>query len=144
MTACVLFDTSVYLDILRSEDFAREFRARYLRDIPRTYLSSVVVQELLAAAHGLRQQRLAAHLYGPFERVRRLVTPTHQVWKDAGLLTAALWRQAPRFRDKLTSGLLNDILVALSGRSIGATVVSRNRGDFELIRSVRLFRLEVI
>jgi predicted nucleic acid-binding protein len=55
-----------------------------------------------------------------------------------------LFVQTPQLRSKLSQGLLNDILIALSGRSIGATVVTRNREDFQLIQRVRPFSLEVI
>ncbi len=41
MTTRLLFDTSVYITVLRDETFAKEFRPRYLRDIPRTHFSFV-------------------------------------------------------------------------------------------------------
>lgn len=140
----VVVDTSVYVAVLRDPSFAREFRPRYERELSRTYASSVVVQELLAGAWTVRERRQAAELYGPFERVRRLVTPSHGVWKDAGALIAVMGRRVPGLRSKLRSGLLNDILIALGARTIGARVVTRNRSDFELIRQFRPFRLEVV
>ena len=51
MTTPLLFDTSVYVSIFRNAAFAAAFQPRYLRDIPLTHFSSVVVQELLARAH---------------------------------------------------------------------------------------------
>jgi predicted nucleic acid-binding protein len=143
VTARLLFDTSVYLAVLRDETFARNFRPRYLRDIPRTHFSSVVVQELLAGARTPRHRRQAASLYEPFERARRIVTPSHLVWKETGTLVAALAEKAPQFRSKISRGFLNDILIALSGRSVGATVVTRNGEDFRLIQQFRTFALEV-
>jgi predicted nucleic acid-binding protein len=140
----VLFDTSVYIDTLRDAGFATAFRPRYARDVPRTYFSSVVVEELLAGARTFLHCRQAAELYEPFERVRRIVTPSHLVWKEAGAIVATLGRKAPEFRGKLGRGLLNDILIALGGRSIGATVVTRNGDDFRLIRRFKEFALEVI
>ena len=73
MTTPLLFDTSVYVSIFRNAAFAAEFRPRYLRDIPLTYFSSVVVQELLSGARTPRQRRQVAGLYEPFERVRRII-----------------------------------------------------------------------
>lgn len=142
--ARLLFDTSVYITVLRDESFARGLRPRYLRDIPRTHFSSVVIQELLAGARTPLHQKQAATLYEPFERVGHVVTPTHLVWKETGAIVAALAEQTPQFRDKLSRGLLNDILIALSGRSIGATVVTRNGDDFRLIQQFKMFALEVI
>jgi predicted nucleic acid-binding protein len=41
-------------------------------------------------------------------------------------------------------GLLNDALIAFTARSIGAAVVTRNEKDFNLIREVRPFHLEIV
>ena len=144
MTTRRLFDTSVYIAILRDATFAQTFRPRYVRDIPFTHCSSVVIHELLAGARTPRQRRQAALLYEPFERVRRIVTPSHLVWKEAAAVVATVFEKAPQLRSKIAHGLLNDILIALSGRAIGATVVTRNGEDFRLIQHYRLFTLEVI
>ena len=144
MTTPLLFDTSIYVSILRNAAFAAEFRPRYLRDIPLTYFSSVVVQELLAGAHTSRQRRQVAALYEPFERVRRIITPSHLVWKEVGRVIAVVLEKTPQLRRKLASGLLNDILIALSARSMGARVVTGNSQDFRLIQQFRVFALEII
>ena len=104
----------------------------------------MVIHELLAGARTPRQRRQAALLYEPFERVRRIVTPSHLVWKEAAAVVATVFEKAPQLRSKIAHGLLNDILIALSGRAIGATVVTRNGEDFRLIQQYRLFTLEVI
>lgn len=144
MTTPLLFNTSVYISLLRYAAFAAAFRPRYVRDIPLTYFSSVVVQELLAGARTPRQRRHVVALYEPFERVRRIITPSHLVWKEVGRVVADGLEKIPQFRSKLASGLLNDILIALSGRSIGARVVTGNGQDFRLIQQLRVFAVEVI
>ena len=144
MAARFLFDSSVYITILRDESFARAFRPRYIRDIPRTHFSSVAIQELIAGARTFRHRRQAAVLYEPFERAGRIVTPSHSIWKEAGTLVMTLAEKAPQWRDKLSRGLLNDILIALSGRSLGATVVTQNGEDFRFIRQFKTFALEII
>lgn len=103
-----------------------------------------MIQELIAGARTFRHRRQAAALYEPFERAGRIVTPSHNVWKEVGTVMGTLAERAPQWRDKLSRGLLNDILIALSGRSLGATVVTRNGEDFRLIRQFRAFTLEVI
>ena len=140
----VLVDTSVYIALLRDRAFALDFRPWYEVGLARTYMSSVVVQELLAGAWTARERRQASELYEPFERVRRVVTPTHELWKDAGTLIALMSRHVPRLGSRVRGGLLSDLLVALTARSIGATVVTRNRRDFELINDFRPFRLHVV
>ena len=142
--SALLFDTSVYIPILRDENFAREFRPRYLCGFPLTYCSAVVMEELLAGVRTIRHRRQAAALYEPFERVRRIITPSQRIWKETGTIAATIADQAPQLRDKLSRGFLNDILIALSGRSIGATVVTRNEEDFRLIRQFRKFSLDAI
>jgi len=144
VTTPLLFDTSIYVSILRNAAFAAEFRLRYLHDIPLTYFSSVVVQELLAGAHTPGQLRQVAALYEPFERVRRIITPSHLVWKEVGRVVAVVLEKTPQLRSKLASGLLNDILIALSARSMGARVVTGNGQDFRLIQQFRVFALEII
>lgn len=121
MAVRLLFDTSIYITVLRDEHFAEEFRPRYMPDIPRTHFSSVVIEELIAGARTFRHRRQAAALYEPFERAGRIATPSHNVWKEVGTVVAALAEKAPQWRDKLSPGFLNDMLIALSGRSLGAT-----------------------
>lgn len=144
LTLRVVLDPSVYLAILRDRRFAQHFRPRYEADIARTHVSSVVVQELLAGAWDAHGRRQAEYLYRLFERVGRVVTPTHRVWTDAGVLWATIAKRKSAARSKLHAGLLNDILIALSARSIGAMVVTRNRDDFRLIQAFAPFRLVVV
>ena len=80
----------------------------------------------------------------PFERARRIVTPSHAVWKDAGDLMARSLRSAPSARSKVGPGVLNDALIALSACSVGATVVTLNGEDFRRINQFRAFGLEVL
>jgi predicted nucleic acid-binding protein len=120
VTTRVLYDTSVYITVLRETAFADSFRPRYFRDIPFTYASSVVIQELLAGIRTTRHRRHAAALYEPFERARRIVTPTHLVWKEAGMVIARVSEQVPQLRSKLVQGLLDDLLIAQRGRAMGS------------------------
>lgn len=144
MTGHVVVDTSVYIAVLRDPAFAAAFRPIYERAIPRTHLSSVVVQELLAGARTGAHRRLAQALVEPFERARRIVTPTHPIWRDAGDVLSTLWRDAPSFRSAIHGGLVNDVLIGLTARAIGATVITRNRLHFEMIREVRSVGVEVL
>ena len=79
----------------------------------------------------------------PFERAGRIVTPSHANWKDAGTLPAAVLAQRKDLRSKLPT-LVNDCLLALSARTLGATLYTRNREDFLLIKSKREFALVVV
>jgi len=113
----------------------RGSRLRSARAIAGTFLARTCVRWSF---------RLAAALYEPFERARRVVVPTHRVWKDAGAVLATLWNRLPAVRSRVTRGLVNDALIALTARSIGAAVVTRNEKDFRLVREVRTFNLEIV
>lgn len=138
----VIYDTNVYIELLRSKQFAAAFRSRYEANLPLTFISSVVAQELLAGATDNLRLAAVEGLYRPFERTRRIVTPTHTVWKEAGRVLGALRRQRKDLKDRLTGSFINDLLIAASARSVGAKVVTLNVDDFFLIRSHIRFELE--
>jgi len=78
-----------------------------------------------------------------FDRVDRILVPSGAVYEDAGQALRAL--QASRgIRVAGSASLVNDVLIALSARSIGATVMTSNVRDFAAIRAVRPFKLSVV
>ena len=58
-------------------------------------------------------------------------------------MLAKLMSTRPDLKAKLPA-LLNDCLLALSARSVGATLYTKNRDDFILLRTIRSFSLVVI
>jgi predicted nucleic acid-binding protein len=64
-------------------------------------------------------------------------------FKDTGEILAKVLQQRPDLKSKLPA-LVNDCLLALTARSLGATLYSRNRDDFSLLQSIRTFSLVVI
>ena len=138
-----LVDTSVYIDLLRSGAPASFLANLYAADTPGIYFSSVVIEELLAGVIDDTGRRAVTSLYRPFERVGRVLTPSHAIWKQAGQFLAWARQERPGVSAKLPR-LTNDALIALSARSIGATVYTSNRDDFELIRSWRPLALQVL
>lgn len=139
----ILLDTNVYLFALKSEEGANFFEQRFLPLVFRTYLSSVVVEELYAGALDNAAIRLIERQVGVLERVGRIVTPTFQDWKEAGKLVAQITRKEPGSKPKVQQ-MLNDILLALSARRIGADLFTFNREDFQLIRRHKPFSLKVL
>jgi len=134
ISAKVLFDTGVYLRILRSESYASAHRARFARLAPRTHLCSVVAAELYAGARTIQGVRIVDGLLSPYARAGRVVFPTHADWVDQGKVLASVGFEQAGFRSRLP-GLQNDVLIALSARRIGATIVTENPRDFALIHS---------
>ena len=138
-----LLDTDLYIDLIQSGISLPLIREIYDKDTPGIYFSSVVAQELLAGARSPAARRRVEILYRPFERVGRVVTPSHSQWKDAGGILAKVLDDRPDLKTKLPA-LVNDCLLALSARSLGASLYTRNRDDFILLQSVRSFSLVVI
>lgn len=138
-----LLDTDLYIDLIQSGITLPLIREIYDKDTPGIYFSSVVAQELLAGARSPAARRRVEILYRPFERVGRVVTPSHSQWKDAGGILAKVLDDRPDLKTKLPA-LVNDCLLALSARSLGASLYTRNRDDFILLQSVRSFSLVVI
>ncbi|MBI4529808.1 MAG: PIN domain-containing protein [Deltaproteobacteria bacterium] len=138
-----LIDTDLYIDLIQSGTTLPLIREIYDKDAPGIYFSSVVAQELLAGARSPAGKRRVEILFRPFEKVGRVVTPSHNQWKAAGGILAKVRKDRPDLKSKLPA-LVNDCLLALTARSLGATLYTRNRDDFMLLQSVRSFSLVVI
>ncbi|MBI3015339.1 MAG: type II toxin-antitoxin system VapC family toxin [Candidatus Tectomicrobia bacterium] len=139
----ILLDTNVYLTAMRSEEGARSFERAFLPVVFRTYLSSIVAEELYAGALDAGAVRLVERYVGVLERAGRVVTPTFRDWKEAGKLVARITRKEPGRKPKIQQ-MVNDILLALSARRIGAHLFTFNRDDFELIHRHKTFSLKVL
>lgn len=137
-----LIDSDIYIDFLQSRQFHAQISRIYTEHTPGIYFSSVVIEELLAGAVSATERRNVEILYVPFERAKRIITPTHMTWKETGALLAQIFSERPVYRSKLPH-LVADCLIALSARAIGAAVYTRNREDFELIQQFRRFALMV-
>ena len=138
-----LIDSDLYIDLIQNQATLPILRELYENDAPGIYFSSIVIQELLAGARGPRARTQVETLYRPFERAGRIVTPNHSQWKDSGNMLAKALTIRPDLKNKLPT-LVNDCLLALSARSIGATLYTRNRDDFMVLKRLRSFNLVVI
>ncbi len=139
----VLLDTNVYLDAMKSVAGASRFERQFLPLVFHTYLSSVVVEELYAGALDDRAVRLVERQVGALKRVGRLVTPLFEDWEKAGRLVAMITRREPGRKRKVQQ-MLNDILLALSARRMGADLYTLNRDDFTLIQRYQPFSLKLL
>lgn len=135
----VVVDTNLYIDWLNA---GRHEGVLFQPDGVK-YLSAVVMLELYAGAFSPRDRRVVRGVVAAFDRVDRILVPSGAVYEDAGHVLRAL--QASRGRRVAGSAsLVNDVLIALSARSIGATVMTSNARDFAAIRAVRPFKLSVV
>lgn len=138
-----LLDTNVYLEAFRSEQRKVQFRQAFFPLLPATFLASVVAYELNVNAKDGRTRTLLQELIRPMEQTGRVVSPTFIDWVEAAAVVTAIEEKARGWRSKLPS-LLNDILIALCARRIGAILVTYNKDDFQLIRRHKDFSLRVL
>ena len=134
----VVIDTNIYIDWLnegRYEDII--FQREAVK-----HLSAVVLMELLAGAFSTRDRRLIRDIILPFAKANRLITPTVSLYEEAGHVLRRLQR-VHGYSMPSAYVLVNDVLIALSARSIGASVITQNERDFAAIQSVRPFKLVV-
>lgn len=128
----VVIDTNLYIDWINTR---RHEDVLFERDAVK-YLSAVVMLELYAGALSPRDRRIVDDAVATFDRTGRILVPSRAVYEDAGHVLRSLRTGAP--------SLVNDVLIALSARALGATVVTSNVRDFAAIRAVRPFALAAV
>jgi predicted nucleic acid-binding protein len=138
----VVFDTSVYIEAIRA-GVSSSLSRRLQDELPRSYLCSVVSAELRAGATSDLGRRMIGRFTLWALRVGRVVTPSAAAWERAGDVLGELRAREPALRSRVAT-LWNDLLIALSTRQIGATLVTADAHDFELIRRYLRFDLEIL
>jgi predicted nucleic acid-binding protein len=127
----VIYDTGVYVDYLRRGDHARTVETA--TGLGLVHLSAVVAQELIVGAPDRASLHFLERLVERFDAVGRLVVPVRLDWLRAGRAIREVGR---RYDYELVgrARLTNDALILASALRIGATLVTRNLGDFALLR----------
>jgi predicted nucleic acid-binding protein len=97
--------------------------------------------ELRAGAFRPADRRVLDRLQGSFETAGRLLAPTRTVFAEAGDTLRRLYAQG--YDRRAGYSIVRDVLIALSARSIGATLVTRNARDYRAIAKLRPFRLSI-
>ncbi len=138
-----LLDTNVYLEACRSEGTKARFRHTFYPLLPATVLSAVVAYELTVNAQDRRPRSVLQDFTRPMERTGRLVSPTFEDWLKASEVATAIEQRDRAWRSK-PPALLNDILIALCARQVGAMVITYTRDDFRLIRRHLGFSLRIL
>lgn len=98
-----LLDANIYFAAIHDASFLAHYRDDFLRIGPRTFLSSVVMAELLQGAKGelgrARINRATQHL----ERAGRVVPPTHNDWVSAGTVPGRICAAPVQWHDSVHS-----------------------------------------
>jgi predicted nucleic acid-binding protein len=134
MATKYILDTNLYVDAIRDAK-AEHALAEFLeRNAPMTHMSAVVMQELRAGAVTDGQARaLQGGIFDAFERRERIVGPSVAAFKECGRVLAELFRDdGVSYRERPRS-LVNDILIAITCRENGFTLLTAD-GDFKTLR----------
>ena len=141
--APLLIDTNVYIDVLQGRTPATvDDLLRYRR----IFHSAVCLAELTHAfgrldpANRATKAALAA-LAGTIDEIprHRLFAPDVDIWRKAGMLAGKALRLGgvPAGREQARK-LLNDSLIYLQARKVGAAILTRNARDFDLLEQLVL------
>jgi len=135
----LIVDTNLYIDWLNA---GKHEPILFQPDAIR-FMSAVVMMELLAGAHFPLDQRRLQDLFRTFAKLGRIVTPSSATYEEAGEVLRQL-QTTHRYHFRRSHSLTNDVLIALSARTIGGTVVTQNKRDFLAIQSIRSFKLSLV
>ena len=127
--AVAILDTSVYID-----HWEHGLYEDTLNNLRRAYIirhSAVVLSELRRGARGREAERLVASL---FKLAIVRWEPLASDWWEAGRLVRNIGDRQDWDIHKRRD-FQNDALIALTARRHGATVVTANYSDFELLQS---------
>ena len=134
MSSFVIFDTSIFIDHLRTG--CHQQRIESLTGLVR--LSSVVLAELWRGA----TERAEREFLRALEKNHPILTPTENNWLESGRLLGQIYADKGLTPAKLRD-LHFDVLIALTARSHGARLITSDRADFEMISAYRRFEFEI-
>ena len=123
----VMFDTSIYISFIRNKTHSTEL----LRLGTIKYLSGVVLMELWAGSRDRRRERLLHQLQKPYMDARRIVTLTPELYIRIGEFFSDLPSMYKNLSKK--ADFLNDVQIAHTAVSIGATLYTENISHFKII-----------
>ncbi|MBI3000632.1 MAG: PIN domain-containing protein [Deltaproteobacteria bacterium] len=126
-----LLDTSVYIENFRTG----RFTLTLLRSPWIIRCSAVVLHELRRGARTPLELRFVMEL----ARKVMVLTPSERHWLESAEILSRM-RGEKRYDSNKLRELAFDVLIALSARDIGATLITCNRGDFAEIRKYTLFK----
>ncbi len=130
----IIFDTSIFIDHLRTNKFTNHFKN--LNGLIRN--SAVVLSELVGGA----TKDIEIDFVHTLAKNHPILTPTEKNWLESGEILSKINKDKGFSPEKLRDSHF-DVLIALSARNYGATVITSNKTDFELIKKYKDFYLEI-
>jgi len=135
----LIIKTSLYIDWLND---GRHESILFQPDAVK-FMSTVVMMELLAGAYSVHDRTRLHDLFATFTKLGRIVTPSSATYQEAGDVLRQL-QTVHGYNLQKSRSLTNDVLIALSARMIGGSVVTQNKQDFLAIQSIRAFKLSLV
>jgi len=132
-----IIDTNLYIRALRDPDFAADLEAFQETAFTRLWLSAVVLFEVMVGAFSdAHAESYDRWLVRPFDRRNRVLVPDDRSWRSVARMHREI-RSLGGFDEKLAQrSFLNDMLIAATCRQVGATLLTANRADYELLNRV--------
>jgi len=125
----VMFDTNIYISFIRNHTHAAQLQQRGSVK----YLSAIALMELWAGAKTKKAERLIHQLQKPYKDAARIVALNPEHYITIGHFLSDL---PPEYRNLCKkAGFLNDVQIAMTAISIGATLYTENATHFDIIRS---------
>lgn len=135
----LVLDTNLYIDWLNT---GTHETILFQPDAVK-FMSTVVMMELLAGAHVAHDRTRLHDLFTTFTKLGRIITPSSANYQEAGDVLRQL-QTVHGYHLQKSRSLANDVLIALSARTVGGTVVTQNTQDFLAIQSIRAFKLSLV
>ncbi|HLF86761.1 MAG TPA: PIN domain-containing protein [Nitrospiria bacterium] len=120
-------NTKLYSEILLNREYIK-------------YVPGVVFLELYAGALSRRERAVVDTIFRAYAEGGRILLPTATDYKESGVLMARL-QQDSGIQIRKAVSLAHDLLVVLLARRIGATVITEDRKDLNLIHKICPFSL---
>ncbi len=123
----VVLDTNIYIAWIREKKYPE-----IVLDVrTQKYLSCYVLTELWAGARTKQAGRIVEKLQNPYQKANRIVVLNGEHFVTAGRIISVLPENIAN--KKKNAGFINDIFIAITALSIGATLYTENLSDFEMV-----------
>ena len=135
----VMFDTNVYISYIRSGLHRQELERRGTVK----YISGIVLMELYAGAKTREAERFLDRNLRAYTATGRVITLRHEHYIEIGRFISDLPAQYGTLIRK--AAFLNDVFIAFTALSVGATLFTEDRDHFEIIGNrLPSVRIEVL
>ena len=134
----IIIDTGVYIDL-----FNRGLGKEIINPFQHiTYLAYPVLHELWMGLHGRQEIRRLTAWRDRFIQLQRIIIPTVASLVLIG--EACLRLKNAGKLNPIHPKHYNDVAISAAARQIGATVITKNKKDFQIIQSVIDFDVEML